>query len=398
MPAFAYQAVDVAGRRLRGSEEAPSAAALTRTLETRGLIVVELAEGAEAPSAGFRFGRRQAVLELTRAIAALLAAGLPLARALAAATHVTTGELTTALGAVKAEVERGHALSSALAEHPELFSPLYVGLVRAGERSGDLAAAFARLARQLEREEQLRARLLSLSIYPMILAVAGGMALLVLVLFVLPRFAELLTGSGADLPRSTAFVLAASAALRRFWPVLAAAVLAVPGFMVWLGRSNEGRRTAARVLLALPLVRELRQQVLAARFSRLVGVLLGGGAPLLAALDAAAESVGDPLAQEEADRIRARVREGASLHAGIAAGALFPPLFPQLVAVGEEAGRLEDFLLKAAELFEERTERGLQRLVTLIEPALIVGFGAIVALVALAVLQAIYGVNAGSFR
>lgn len=127
-------------------------------------------------------------------------------------------------------------------------------------------------------------------------------------------------------------------------------------------------------------------------------MLLGGGAPLLAALEDVAASVPDPLAKEEAARIRARVREGASLRQAIAEGTLFPPLLAQLVAVGEEAGQTEAFLSKAGELFEERTERTLQRLVTLLEPAMIIGFGVVVAFVALSLLQAIYGVNAGAFR
>ena len=142
----------------------------------------------------------------------------------------------------------------------------------------------------------------------------------------------------------------------------------------------------------------MRKDALAARFARLVGTLHGGGAPLLSALDDATESLGDPIAREEASRIRARVREGGSLHQAIEEGTLFPPLLSQLVAVGEESGRLEEFLLKAADIFEGRTDRAVQRLMSLLEPAMIVVFGAVVALVALSLLQAIYGVNAGSFR
>jgi general secretion pathway protein F len=150
--------------------------------------------------------------------------------------------------------------------------------------------------------------------------------------------------------------------------------------------------------LELPLIGGLRRQALGARVSRLVGVLVGGGAPLLSALEQAAECLPDPLARDELVRIRGRVREGVSLHKAVNEGGLFHPLLPQLVAVGEESGRLQEFLLKAAELFEERTERGAQRLVTLLEPAMILSFGLVVAVVALSVLQAIYGVNAGVYR
>jgi general secretion pathway protein F len=400
VPAFAYQAVDVAGKRLRGHEEAPSPLALTRALEARGLVVVDVAtsEADPARERGVRFGRRQAVLEVTRALAALLQAGLPLARALGAAAHVATGEVKAAVEAVRARVERGESVATALAAHAALFPPIYVGLVRAGEKSGDLPKAFARLAEQLERDERLRARLLSLSVYPLILATAGSIALALLAFFVLPRFAELLRGTGATLPRSTALVLGVAPALRDLWPLLAALASAVPLLCAWARTTDDGRRMTARLLLRTPIISDLRRQALAARAARLLGVLLGGGAPLLSALDEAVESLSDPLAKDEGVRIRTRVREGASLNQAVAEGGFFHPLFAQLVAVGEESGRLQEFLLKAAEIFEERTERSAQRLVTLVEPAMIVTFGVVVAFVALSVLQAIYGVNAGVLR
>src|SRR5215470_14248434 len=158
MPNYAYQAVDTSGKRSRGHAQAVSSSALTRTLEERGLFVLEVAESAEGASSGrgFRFGRRREVLEVTRAMAALLPVGMPLAQALNAASGVASGDVRAALQEIRGRVERGETLSSALAQHRKLFSPLYVGLVRAGEKSGDLDGAFARLAAQLERDEQLR--------------------------------------------------------------------------------------------------------------------------------------------------------------------------------------------------------------------------------------------------
>jgi type II secretory pathway component PulF len=323
---------------------------------------------------------------------------MPLARALDAASGVAEGEVKAAVQDIRERVERGDTMSTALGSHPSLFSPLYIGLVRAGERSGDLDAAFARLATQLERDELLRGRITSAAIYPLILATAGTSAVLVLMLFVLPRFVTLLEGSGAKLPASTALMLAISNTLRRFWPLLA--LIPAIGAMVatWVRTTVEGKRAWAQALLAIPAVRTLRQYALAARFSRLVGVLLGGGAPLLTALDDTVESLDDPVARDDAIRIRTRVREGSSLRAAVAEGRLFPPLLAQLIGVGEDAGEVRIFLLKAAEIFEERTERATQRLATLAEPAMIVVFGAIVAFVALSLLQAIYGINANSFK
>jgi type IV pilus assembly protein PilC len=311
---------------------------------------------------------------------------------------VASGDVKAALQEVRARVERGDTLSTALAEHRNLFSPLYVGLVRAGERSGDIDAAFGRLAAQLERDEALRGKILSASIYPMLLATAGSVAVTVLLFFVLPRFVTLLEGSGAKLPRSTATLLAFSSALHRLWPVLLLIPLAIAAFAAWVTNTDEGRRVWSTILLGLPGVRTLRRYALAGRFARLVGVLLGGGAPLLTALDDTIESIGDPLARDDTMRIRTKVREGSSLRAAVADSSLFPPMLAQLIGVGEDAGQLRVFLIKSADIFEERTERATQRLATFLEPAMIVMFGAIVAFVALSLLQAIYGINANSFK
>ncbi|HVT39706.1 MAG TPA: type II secretion system F family protein, partial [Gemmatimonadaceae bacterium] len=333
MPTYAYQAVSGSGERLRGQEHAASPGALSRTLEDRGLLVLEVAESDDATTAGggfFKFGRRREVLEVTRAMAALLPVGMPLAQALNAASGVATGNVRSALNEVRLRVERGETLSAALGAYPQLFSPLYIGLVRAGEKSGDVDSAFARLAETLEREEQLRGRVLSASIYPLLLACAGTVAVTVLLFFVLPRFVGLLAGSGARLPASTQFLLSVSTALHRYWPALLIAPLMVAGLVAWSRNTVEGRRALAKLMLAVPLVRTLRSYALAARFSRLVGVLLGGGAPLLTALDDTVESIGDPVARDDAMGIRTRVREGSSLKAAIGQSAIYPALLAQL--------------------------------------------------------------------
>jgi general secretion pathway protein F len=400
MPPFAYQAVDPRGKRTHGRVEAASAAALSRSLEDRGLLVLEVAadETSAASRSAFKFGRKREVLEVTRAMAALLPAGMPLAPALGAAANVATGDVREALITIRSRVERGESLAMSLSDHPHLFPPLYVGLVRAGEKSGDLGGSFERLSDQLEREEQLRAKLIGALVYPLILATAGTFAVLVLVLFVLPRFMELLQGSGATLPRSTALLLALSVGVRQHWYLLFSIPLGIAGLIYWFRATPDGQRAAARLLLSIPAVRTLRRYALAARFSRIVGVLLSGGAPLLTALDDALESLGDPIAREDTQRIRQKVRDGMSLRQAVAENPHFPQLLPQLVAVGEEAGRLKDFLLKAATIFEDKTERAAQRLATLAEPAMIIFFGAIVAFVALSLLQAIYSINATSFK
>ncbi|MDQ6612046.1 MAG: type II secretion system F family protein, partial [Gemmatimonadota bacterium] len=383
MPTFAYEVVTGSGKKSRGREEASSSGALTQSLESRGLFVLTIAEAAgEANATTFRFGRKREVLEATRALATLLPVGMPLAQALNAATGVTTGDVKAALLDVRTHVERGDTLSTALGRHPGLFPPVYLGLVRAGERSGDVDTTFARLAEQLEREESIRGKVLSAAIYPILLAVAGTVAVSVLMLFVLPRFVGLLQGSGAKLPASTTLLLNVSAFLRRVWPVFLLIPIFFGSISAWVRSSENGKRFWSRFLLAVPLVNTLRRYALAARLARLLSVLLGGGAPLLVALDDTIESIDDPIAREDVQQIRARVREGTSLRQAVGESTLYPPLLMQLIGVGEDAGQLRAFLHKAAEIFEERTERTTQRLATLAEPVMIVIFGLIVAFVA----------------
>lgn len=399
MPTFAYRAVDRSGKRQEGYQKATSAAALSRTFEERGLLLleVEASEQTAVDNQGFPWSRKQEVLEVTRALAAFLSAGMPLARAFSVAGELAGRNLAEPLADIRDQVRRGELLHVALSAYPALFPPMYSGIVRAGERSGDLPAAFRRLAEQLEREAEIRNRLLSASIYPFLLALVGGAALVVLLAFVLPRFVELLEGAGAVIPPSTSLLLESAAFLGSFWlPILLLLFGGIMGAFAF-SRTTHGQRAGARLLLLLPMSGQLRRNALAARFARLTGVILNGGAPLMTALENAVDSFADPIAREEVERIRDRVREGVRLEHAIADGLLFPPMLRQLIAVGEGSGRLAEFLLKSAEILEERVHRSLERLVILVEPALIILFGLIVGFVALALLQAIYGIDAGAF-
>ncbi|HEX6060232.1 MAG TPA: type II secretion system F family protein [Gemmatimonadaceae bacterium] len=401
-PFWSYRAVDGAGRRHRGVLAAASPAMVVRTLEAHGLVVVETAPARGSGAAGVGLdwhpGTRRDVLEATRAVGALLAAGVPLPRSLATAAAIVPGRVARALDGIRAGVASGESLTASLAHHPRLFSPLYLGVVRAGERSGRLAESFLALAAQLERSDRLRARLLSASIYPLILSVAGMAAVGVLLFVVLPRFAELLADTRATLPRSTASLLAFADVLQGGWPWLLATLLGVLAAASLAARTVAGQRARASAILALPVVGGIRRYALAGQLARVLGVLLAGGTALLGALEEAQDSLADPLARDEVARVRRRVRDGASLGTAIAEGSLFPPALARLVAVGEEGGALEPFLARAAEICEEKADRSLQRLASLVEPGMILLLGGLIALVAMALLQAIYGVDAGAFR
>lgn len=400
MPAYAYRAVDRAGRRQRGVLEAADEAALVRLLDARGLTALEAVPAAteEEAAPALRLGTRRAVLAVTRALASLLSAGLPLGRAFAAAEHVATGYMLRVVRVVRARVERGAPSPMRWRSTPARFRRSTSASCAPASGAVTCLAPSPGSRRTSSGRRSSGARLLSASIYPLLLATLGSVALLLLLTFVLPRFVDLLEGAGAALPWTTRALLALADFFRKAWPAVPTLLLGALLVVVWQRGTESGRRAGARLLLGLPYIGGMRRKALAARFARLVGVLMGGGAPVLHALDAAAESLPDPLARAEAERIRARVREGVTVHASVLEGGFFPPLLEQLVSVGEESGRMQEFLLKAAEILEQETERALQRLTALAEPAMIVAFGVAIGLIALSLLQAIYGVNAGALR
>ena len=378
---------------------ATTPAALVESLTAEGLTVLEYSEVNRGRTVGGGLRRhRKTLIDVTRAIAGLLSAGLPLSRALATAKAMTADPYKQSLDHIHHAVARGDTLAVAMSAHPSLFPPFYLGLVRAGERSADLPATFTRLASQLERDDELRARLGSAAIYPALLAVVGTAAILLLMLFVLPRFAAILEGAGAHLPRSTRLLLTMSAMARHHWLIVSSPIAAVPVAMTWIGTTEQGAHAWAKAQLEIPGVRTIRRDILAGRFARLASVLLEGGTPALGALESSAVSLADPVARAALLRVRAQVREGTRLSAALRDATLFPPLLAQLVSLGEETGQLAEFLRKAADLFEQRSERALSRLVALAEPIMIVVLALAVGSVALSLLQAIYGVNASAFH
>ena len=398
MPSLQYRAVTRAGVREAGTIDAATPDAATETLRARGLIVIDVSPSARTDGAFGRRVRSGDLAEFTRALSALLPAGLSLPKALGVARDIAPTSLRVALADVQARVERGSTFADALAAHPSAFPPSYVGLARAGERAGSLPESIGRLADAIESQQQFRSKLVTAAIYPTLLAAVGGAAILMLLMVVLPRFGALFASSGSALPTSTAIVLAISGALR----TNAVPLLVVAGVLafaaVWLATARDAAGPRSRLMLATPLVSGFYREVLAARAARVISVLLAGGAPFVVALDDAARSLDDPSLRDEVLRIRGRVREGIGPAAAVSEGTLFPGVFARLVAAGEESGQLQLFFAKAADLFEERAKRSAARFVALAEPALIVAFGIVVGLIALALVQAIYGINLTPMR
>lgn len=395
MPRFLCTTLSPSGLRNRVRTDAASRESLIRELDNQGVLLLEVDEIGDAGSAAI-FGMRHSVqlLEVVRALGSLLRAGLNVPEAMTEATSFVDGRALEMLESLSSRVEQGERLADAMARHPEWFDAFMIGVVRAAERSGDLGAALERLEEKLERDADIRSELLGALIYPALLTVAGGAAVCVLLGVVLPRFAEILTAAGGALPASTRLVLALSEVVSSWWWVVGAGVVGAGIAVQTVVRPSARAYTKSLALLRLPGVSVARRELLTARYARMLSVLLGGGTPLSEGLRYCEMALDDPLVRRDAALVRSKVEEGSSFRQALAAASVFAPTFQRLVAAGEATGRLDHFLVQAADFYERRMERATRRIVALVEPGLIIVFGLIVGFIALAVVQSIYSINA----
>jgi general secretion pathway protein F len=323
-----------------------------------------------------------------------LSAGIPLDSSLRVLErHAQQPKLKTALASIHDSVQAGRRLSAALAAHDALFDPLYINLVKAGEASGSLAGVLERLADHRERADAFRATVVSALAYPVALTGVAAVSLVVLVAFVIPRFIPLFEDAGAPLPLLTQTVFAAAQFLQNWWWALAGVAALGLGFVRrWLAQA-ENRLRLDGWLLAAPIVGELVQATEAVRFTRTLETLLRNGLPLLSALKLAQGVQRNRRVAGAIDVAMNAVRSGGRLASTLAAERALPSLATELMTIGEASGQLESMLGKAAETFETRVEQHLKRLLTLLEPVLILGLGAVIALVIVSILMAMLGLN-----
>lgn len=391
MSAFRYAAARADGATVRGRVDALSRADAASVLSARGLYPISVEPVADRASWWPPRPSSRSRAIVLQSLATLVDAGLPLERALAATEQVATGRLKDAIVRATALVREGASLASALDAEPGTFSGVTLGLIRAGERGVGLAPSLQQAATQLDREAESAARVRTALAYPALLAVAGTISSAVIVLFVVPRFAAILGDLGETLPTATRMLIALSNLARHYGLVLAGLLLGA-GFLI--GSEISRRREAFhQALLRIPVVGPLRLGLATARVARTLAALLDTGTPALQSLAIAEGAAGDAEVAARIGRARDRVAEGASLAAALAGTHALTPTALQLLAVGEQSGRVGAVLLKAADLDESRAERSLRVLVGFLEPALIIVFAGMVAFVAAALLQAVYSVR-----
>ncbi|MBW1992183.1 MAG: type II secretion system F family protein [Deltaproteobacteria bacterium] len=392
MPIFYYRATDAAGKIITGNLESRDERAVVQHLHEGGLIPLSISlEEPEARSwkallPGRRRISRTELIHFTNELAVLLQAGLPLDRSLKILRDITKRPgLKAALDQVYRDIQAGKSLSEALARH-RAFSPFYLSLVEAGEAGGFLEIALQRLGDYLKAVGEFRHHLLTSLIYPMVLAGVGGLSIILMLLLVVPRFELFFKEMGQSLFWSTRMLLGLSTLLRRFWWVglllTALAVLVVYRYF----QTSHGRLALDRWRLKAPLFGELTRNVAASFFAKTLGTLLKSGVPLVGALEVVVASVGNRYLARSLDTVVEDVKKGQSLSGRLRKSAMFPDLFLEMIAVGEETGQLADMLIKASDSLESEARIKVRRLLAILEPALILIMALVVAFVIVSLL------------
>lgn len=403
MTLYRYKAIQGSGEMVEGATEAPDRETVVARLRAGGGYPIEIeAAGAEATSSvgggasvqgsgstRLRLSLKDQAL-LTRELGTLLGAGLAIDRALLALADLTSSGRVAAISRRLArDIQSGRSLSAACAALPRAFSRNYVTMVAAGEASGDLAAALERLALLIDRSRAVASAVGSALLYPAIVALVGVASAIFLVSYVLPSFADLLTGMGRELPWPTRMLLGLSEFLQRYGLWLALGVAGLGVLVSWRWRDPAFRLGLDRLLLRLPVLGGILRRVEIERTARVLAHLLAAGIDLPKALLGAREVAQNRAVAGGLGASEEAVRRGERLAAGLAAAGVFPPLLVELARVGEETGNLSDALLKVAEIQAREVERALARLVALIAPVTTILLGMMVAFLILAMFNTV---------
>ncbi len=402
MPLYRYKAVASTGEAQEGEMEGVGQSAVVERLQGMGLIPIRVEETASA-MAGGEAGRglrrkkrvsQDEIAAFTREIATLLKAGLPLDRSLEILVSLSPNErVSELLAQVREDVRGGAALSAAMEAHAGVFSRFYLNMIRAGEAGGALDMVLQRLSEFMERSKELRETVKSALIYPTILVGVAVLSVVVLLVWVVPQFSQMFEESGKALPLPTQIVIAAGDTVQHYWWAM---ILGAIGIYSWFSRQlqqPESRYKWDKRFLALPLVGDLVGKLEVARFSRTLGTLIGNGVTLLTALSIVKETLSNSVMSEGLGTVAAQLKEGKGLGKPLMDTGLFPQLAVHMVMVGEETGKLQEMLIRIADVYDREVQNAVKRMLALMEPALILGLGLVIGGIIMSVLVAILSVN-----
>lgn len=409
MPVFEFKGYNDAGKNVTGVRDAESAKVLRSVLRKDGIFLTEVTaerQGAGAVAAGgtarnlklkqLLTGRIKTddIAILTRQLATLLHAGIPLVEALnALIDQVEHERLKTIVTQVKERVNEGASLADALGEHPRAFSNLYVNMVRSGEHSGALDVVLTRLADFTEAQARLRSKIIGTMMYPAIMMGIGAIIVVILLTVVVPKISQMFTDMGATLPLITRILIGGSNVATAYWYVIVGLLGA--GFWIFTKwkKTPAGTEKFDAFLLKLPVLGSLIRMLAIARFSRTLATLLKSGVPLLTAMGIVRALVTNTVLQKVIENARDSIREGESIAGPLKRSGEFPPIVYHMVSIGEKSGQLEDMLLNVADAYDSQVETRIAALTSLLEPIMIVMMGGVVSFVVFSILMPILQMN-----
>ncbi len=395
MPRFAYNAVDASGRTIQGTLEADTEELVLQKLHDQQLHVTEIkaARGGSAKVGAKKGGKTKLknIVIFSRQFATMVDAGIPILRCLEILSSQTKDPVLRGASAeICADVKGGLTLNEAMAKHPTVFSKLYVNMIKAAELGGILDTILDRLAGFLEYEMEVKSKIKSAMMYPVLVLVFSMVMLFALFTFVLPRFKEIFAGMNVEIPPVTAFLFSIGDLFQSLWWVFI--LLGVGGFIgikMW-AKTEKGGYQLDMMKLKVPIVGELVLKMSVARFARTFGTLISSGVPMLRALEIVGETSGNRVLTEAIDGARISIREGQKLSQPLTACGLFPSMVTHMIDIGEESGRLSEMLVKVGDFYDQEVESTVKGLTSMIEPMLIIFLGVVVGFIAISVMTPIF--------
>jgi len=397
MASFKYIGRNISGSQVKGVIEAISSSAVAEQLFKKNVTPVSITAAADKQSEslaskdireifGFTHVSLEELIIFSRQMYALMRSGVPILRAINGMAETSTSiSLKKALIKIGSQLEGGYTLSSALNQHPDIFGRLFVSLIHVGENTGQLEESFLKLISYLERELDTQKRIKTALRYPSMVFIAISAALVILNIFVIPTFAQMFSKLGADLPAMTKFLIASSSFFINFWPYMLVAGVGTYFAIRQSLKTEKGRYQWDKRKIAIPIVGSIIERSILARFSHSFGIILKAGIPMTTGLSLVADAVDNSFMKEKIITMRQSIESGESLLRASIASALFTPLVLQMIAVGEETGRVDELLKEVGDYYEREVDYDLSTLTARIEPLLLVVVAVMVLVLALGI-------------
>ncbi len=398
MKRFIYKAKDKTGKLVTGEVEASTIEVAAKLVHGRGLVVISLTPVRESLFGIIKKLRERItvgdVTTFTRQLATMINAGLPITDALVILRTQTSGAMQKVVAQILSDIEGGESLSASLSRHPKVFSPTYIALIKSGELGGVIDEVLARLADNMEKQQEFKGKVSGALIYPAIIVVGMFVVAIVMMVFVIPKLMALYGEFNAKLPMATKILITISNAFVKFWPIFL--VVGVVGFYAFMAyrRTPKGRRKTDELIFKLPIIGELQKQVVLTELTRTLSLMVGSGVSILDALNISAGVVGNVVLSDALKDAAKQVEKGFPIAYSFSKHPeAFPFILSQMIAVGEETGKMQEVLQKVSHVFEIESDQKVKALTSAIEPLVMIILGLGVGFLVIAIILPIYNLT-----